>query len=177
MPTPGDLKSGDSLFCTTPPPPHKCQQPHYLPRPCPQIHQASMVQDIMWSLTKYMLSKFAFMLKWVFSLNFSSAGNWRFMAGKPQDTFLGGGGMVEWGTWLGPCCKILELSSLKCHSLYFKQIGHCFLRQQFKMFDSNNFTQSSMRSFQNVWPIKRKVVFSFIYLWESDLIKTHLRIF
>ena len=68
----------------------------------------------------------------VFSLNFSSEGMGRFMAGKAQDmwqrrTFLGGGRIVEWGTWLGPCCEILELSSLKRHSLYFKQTGHCFL--------------------------------------------------
>ena len=43
-----------------------------------------------------------------------------------------------------------------------QQIGHCFLRQQFKMFDSNNFTLSSMHSFQNVWPIKRKAVYTLL---------------
>ena len=61
----------------------------------------------------------------VFSLNFSPAGKGRVMAGKAQDmrqrrTFLWGGGIVEWGTWLDPCCEIFELSSLKRHSLYFK---------------------------------------------------------
>ena len=35
MPTSGDLKSGDSLFCTTTPPP-KCQQPHC---PLPPAHK------------------------------------------------------------------------------------------------------------------------------------------
>ena len=45
-----------------------------------------------------------------------------------------------------------------------------FFRQQFKMFDSNNFILSSMHSFQNAWPIKRKAVYTlvlfdiFIYL-------------
>ena len=29
-------------------------------------------------------------------------------------------------------------------------------RQQFKTFDSNNFALSSMLSFQNVWPMKKK---------------------
>ena len=49
------------------------------------------------------------------------------------------------------------------------------------MFDSNNFTLSSLLSFQNVWPIKEKLCcilkFFFIYiysfsLWESGWITT-----
>ena len=106
--------------------------------------------------------------RWVFSLNFSSAGKGRFMAGKAQDmcqrhTLMGGRGVVEWGTLLGPCCEILELSPLKGHSLnILSKLAILFFIQQFKMFDSNNFTPSSMRSFQNVWPIKRKAVYTLV---------------
>ena len=122
----------------------------------------------------------------VFSLNFSSAGKGRLMAGKAQDMCQrggrgeGGGGIVECGTWLGPCCEILELRFLRRHSLYFKQIGCCFFRQQFKMFDSNNFTLSSMHSFQNAWPIKRKAAYTlvlfdiFIYLLSENRIGSQL---
>ena len=40
---------------------------------------------------------------------------------------------------------------------YFTQIiGRCYL--YFITFDSDNFTLSSMFSFQNAWPIKRKAV-------------------
>ena len=52
------------------------------------------------------------------------------------------------------------------------------------MFDSNNFTLSSLLSFQNVWPIKRKAVYTLVLfhiylpysfsLWESDWITTSL---
>ena len=101
----------------------------------------------------------------MFSLNFSSAGKGRFMAGKAQDmcqrhTLMGGRGVVEWGTWLGPCCEILELSPLKGHSLnILSKLAILFFIQQFKMFDSNNFTPSSMRSFQNSWPTKKSCVY------------------
>ena len=48
---------------------------------------------------------------------------------------------------------------------YFTQINHCYhLRQQFNRFDSNNFTLSSMISFQNAWPIKRKAVYTLLCL-------------
>ena len=39
---------------------------------------------------------------------------------------------------------------------YFTQIAVVTFTQQFRMIDSNNFTLSSMFSFQNAWPIKRK---------------------
>ena len=47
----------------------------------------------------------------VFSPNFSAAGKGPFMAGKakkyvPEVHFPGGGEVVEWGTWLWPCCEI-----------------------------------------------------------------------
>ena len=53
-----------------------------------------------------------------------------------------------------------KLSSLKCHSLILRPIlrksAIVIFRQQFKMFDPNNFTLSSEFSFQTVWPLKRK---------------------
>ena len=50
---------------------------------------------------------------------------------------------------------------------YFTQINHCYhLRQQFNRFDSNNFTLSSMISFQNAWPIKRKAVYTLLCLLQ-----------
>ena len=56
MPTSGDLKSGDSLFCITPPPPPtKCQQPQHPPPPCPQNDKVAMAKDIiMKSYMKYL---------------------------------------------------------------------------------------------------------------------------
>ena len=59
-----------------------------------------------------------------------------------------------------PRLEIQELSSLKCHSLILTPISRksaiVIFRQQLKTFDSNNFTLSSMFSFQNEWPIKTK---------------------
>ena len=56
-----------------------------------------------------------------------------------------------------------KLSSLKCHSLILRPILRksvvVIFRQQFKMFDPNNFTLSSEFSFQTVWPLKRKAVY------------------
>ena len=51
MPTSGDLKSGDYLFFTTPPPRFQRRPPH--PPPQGQIDPApmGMAQDIIWSLT------------------------------------------------------------------------------------------------------------------------------
>ena len=64
-----------------------------------------------------------------------------------------------------PRVEILELSSLKLHSLILGPIlcksAIIIFRQPFKMFDSNNFTLSTMFSFQNAWPLKRKVVYTF----------------
>ena len=63
-----------------------------------------------------------------------------------------------------PRLEILELSSLKLHSLILGPVlcksAIVIFRQPFKMFDSNNFTLSSMFSFQNAWPIKRKAVYT-----------------
>ena len=74
----------------------------------------------------------------VFSLNFNSVGKEAFMPSKaknmPQScTFLGGGG--------GPLLRKLAV---------------VIFRQQFKTFIPNNFTLSSIFSFQNAWPIIRK---------------------
>ena len=63
-----------------------------------------------------------------------------------------------------PCLEIQELSSLKCHYLILTPISRkpaiVIFRQQLKTFDSNNFTLSSMFSFQNVCPIKTKAVYT-----------------
>ena len=65
-----------------------------------------------------------------------------------------------------PRLEIQELSSLKCHSLILTPILHksavVIFRQQLKTFDSNNFTLSSVFSFQNVWPIKTKAVYTLV---------------
>ena len=72
-------------------------------------------------------------------------------------SWWGGGGGGDMGR---PRLEIQELSSLKCHSLILTPILHksavVIFRQQLKTFDSNNFTLSSMFSFQNEWPIKTK---------------------
>ena len=58
------------------------------------------------------------------------------------------------GRWDMACprLEIQELSSLKCHSLNLTPIlcksAVVIVRQQLKTFDSNNFTLSSMFSFQ-----------------------------
>jgi len=49
MPTSGDLKSRDSLFCTTPPSPN-VNNPN-TPTHHPQIDPATMASDIIWGLT------------------------------------------------------------------------------------------------------------------------------
>ena len=100
----------------------------------------------------------------VFSLNLSSAGKGSFMAGKAKNicqrcTFLGGRGAVEWGTWFQTCCEILDL--LRPTGILRKSA--IIFRQQFKTFDSNNFTLSSTLSFHNVWPIKRKAVYTLVH--------------
>ena len=63
-----------------------------------------------------------------------------------------------------------ELSSLKFHFLILRPIS-CksaiiIFRYQLKMFDPNKnyFPLSSMFSFQNVWPIKRKAVCYTVYI-------------
>ena len=99
----------------------------------------------------------------MFSLKFRSAGKGPFMAGKEKNThqrctILVGGDMAR------PRLEIQELSSLKCHSLILTPISRkpaiVIFRQQLKTFDSNNFALSSMFSFQNVWPIKTKAVYT-----------------
>ena len=103
----------------------------------------------------------------VFSLNFRSAGKGPFMAAKvkimrQRHNFLGGRGVMDWGTWACSCWEIWELSSLKHHSLILRptlcKSAVVIFRQQFKTFNSNNFTLSSMFSFQNAWPEKEKLV-------------------
>ena len=65
-----------------------------------------------------------------------------------------------------PRLEIQEPSSLKCPSLILTPIFHklaiVIFRQQLKTFDSNNFTLSSMFSFQNEWPIKTKAVYTIV---------------
>ena len=39
--------------------------------------------------------------------------------------------------------------------------------RQFKTLNSNNFTPSSMFSFQNAWPTKRKALYTYIYSFIS----------
>ena len=119
----------------------------------------------------------------MFSLNFSPAGKGPFKAGKakymPQMcTFLWGGGgkgVVEGGSGVrhGPTLtgKFMSLwakfseTSFPHFTTYFTQIGHCYLKTMilFKTFECNNFTLSSMFSFQNACPIKRKAVYTFIF--------------
>ena len=54
-----------------------------------------------------------------------------------------------------------ELSSLKHHSLSLRPLLHkstiVIFRQQFEMFDPNNFTLSSMLLFQNAWHTLEKL--------------------
>ena len=45
MPTSGDLKSGDSLFCITPPP-TKCQQPQHPPAPAHKLTQPPWLRTL-----------------------------------------------------------------------------------------------------------------------------------
>ena len=78
----------------------------------------------------------------------------------PEAHFPGGRGDSRVTDMARPLLRILELSSLKCYIL--SKLAIVFFRQQFKMFDSNNFTLSSMRSFQNAWPIKRKAVYTLL---------------
>ena len=69
-------------------------------------------------------------------------------------------GALSWleGRWdmARPRLEIQELSSLKCHSLILTPTLHksavVIFRQQLKTFDSNNFTLSSMLSFQMSGP-------------------------
>ena len=78
------------------------------------------------------------------------------MAGKEKNThqrctiLVGGGDMAR------PRLEIQELSSLKCHSLILTptlgKLAVVIFRQQLKTFDSNNFTLSSMLSFQMSGP-------------------------
>ena len=62
-------------------------------------------------------------------------------------------------------------SSLKRHSLILRPLlrksAVVIFRQQFKPFDPNNFTLSSMFSFQNVWHIRRKAVYTLILFHKT----------
>ena len=61
----------------------------------------------------------------------------------------GGGGRGKWSDRHGPTLEGAKF--LKHHSLISRPL---FLKSTF---DPNNFTLSSMFSFQNVWPIKEKL--------------------
>ena len=88
-------------------------------------------------------------------LIFSSACQGPFMPSKAKN-------MCQWLRNLG--AKFSE-TSFPHFKTYFTQINHCYhLRRQFKTFYSNNFTLSSMISFQNAWPIKRKAVYTLLCL-------------
>ena len=88
-----------------------------------------------------------------------------------------------------PRMEIQELSSLKHHSLILRPVlrksAVVIFRQQFKAFNSNNFTVPSMFSFQNTWLIKRKAVDTLvlfhIFILFLDLVRIrsdhNLRIF
>ena len=103
----------------------------------------------------------------VFSQKFRSAGKGPFMATKakniitPKVHFPGGPGGRTW-----PAFTWKFRSLLKCHSLNLTPILHksavAIFTQQLKTFDSNNFTLSSMFSFQNEWPIKTKAVHTLV---------------
>ena len=101
----------------------------------------------------------------MFFLKFRSAGKEPFMAGKAKNIHQRCTFVVEGRRDMArPYLEIHELSSLKCHSLILTPISRkpaiVIFRQQLKTFDSNNFTLSSVFSFQNVWPIKTKAVYT-----------------
>ena len=121
----------------------------------------------------------------LFSLNFSSAVNRPFMAGKAKNmcqrcTLLGGGG--QWSEGHGPPLlgnfgvKFSETSFPHFRTYFYANQPLLSFRQPFKMFDSNNFTLSSMFSFQNAWPIKRKAVYTFSLVHFHILIHFPVRI-
>ena len=97
----------------------------------------------------------------VFSLNFSSAGKGPFMAVKAINLFQrcnflregegggGGSGVRDMATTLlwNLGAQFFE-ASFRHFKICFTQISRCYLRQQFKTFDSNNFTPSSMPQWQ-----------------------------
>ena len=112
-----------------------------------------------------MKEKLLFVGNSVLPIYFSSAGKGPFMAIKakkkkyvPEVHSPGGRGVVENVENLG--AKFSETSFHHFKTL-FMQIGHCYLYTTIiKTIDSNNFTLSSMFSFQNAWPIKsRKAVY------------------
>ena len=99
----------------------------------------------------------------VFSLNFSSACKGSFMAGKakicPRGALSWGRRVMEqWETWPHPrrSLKFFE-RSFSHFKTSFPQISHCYL---YTAIYPNNFMLSSMFSFQNAWPIKRKAVYT-----------------
>ena len=72
-------------------------------------------------------------------------------------------GALSWGEegkWSERHGRTLEGAKfLKHHSLILRPL---FLKSTF---DPNHFTLSSMFSFQNVWPIKRKAVYTLLLDW------------
>ena len=116
----------------------------------------------------------------VISLNFSSAGKGPLMAGKTKNmcqrcTFLGGRGQWSEGHGFNLAVKFWSF-----YDLFLRKSAIIF-RQQFKMFDSNNFTLSSTLSLHDVWPIKRKAVYILVHfhisIYYLDQIDHYLHIF
>ena len=119
----------------------------------------------------------------VFSLNFSSASKGPFMASKTKKNVLeahfpgegrgsGEGDIATISLWnLGT--KFPETSCPHLPKSAAVNFG-----KQFKMFDSNNLTLSSMLSFQNAWPLcilRYTSIYSFITL--QDRIGSQLEYF
>ena len=75
-----------------------------------------------------------------------------------------GGRRGQWNE--GQCPEILELGPLKHHFLILRpklcKSAVVVYRQQFKTFNSNNFTLSSTFSVQNTWPIKINAVYTLL---------------
>ena len=75
-----------------------------------------------------------------------------------------GGRRGQWNE--GQCPEILELGPLKRHFLILRpklcKSAVVIYRQQFKTFNSNNFTLSSTFSVQNTWPIKINAVYTLL---------------
>ena len=102
----------------------------------------------------------------VFSLNFSSAGKGPFLASKVKYTPEGHFPVGEGGCGVSDMALPSLGSSLKHHSLIVRPIlcksSADIFGRQFKTFDSNNSSLSSVFYFQNVWPIKRKARYTFV---------------
>ena len=76
--------------------------------------------------------------------------------------------VVEWGTMPGNLgARSSETSFLILRPILLKSAVVIF-RQQFKTFDSNNFTLSSTFSVQNAWTIKIKAVYTLLLSFSCE---------